>query len=243
MIDIHSHIVFDVDDGPKTLQESLELIGESYAQGVRTIVSTSHRRKGMFEEPEEKIFENFTILKNEATKLYPELELHFGGELFYTSSLIRKIENREVPSMAGTRYYLIEFSMLTPWRDIHSAIKKLLSIGVTPIIAHIERYNALEFHQERVQELIDMGCYTQINSSHVLKPKLFGDKHKVFKKRTRFFLEKDLVHCVASDMHNLNQRKPYMNEAYQIIMKDFGRKRANDLFRVNPKILLENDYL
>ena len=49
MIDVHSHIVFDVDDGPKTLEESLDLIGESYAQGVRTIVSTSHRRKGMLQ--------------------------------------------------------------------------------------------------------------------------------------------------------------------------------------------------
>ncbi len=52
MIDIHSHIVFDVDDGPKTLKESLNLISESYRQGVRTIVSTSHRRKDMFETPD-----------------------------------------------------------------------------------------------------------------------------------------------------------------------------------------------
>ena len=59
MIDVHSHIVFDVDDGPKTLEESLDLIGESYAQGVRTIVSTSHRRKGMFETPEENLYKLF----------------------------------------------------------------------------------------------------------------------------------------------------------------------------------------
>ena len=57
MIDIHSHIVFDVDDGPKTIEDSKLLIEESYRQGVRTIVSTSHRRKGMFETPEEKIYQ------------------------------------------------------------------------------------------------------------------------------------------------------------------------------------------
>ena len=72
MIDVHSHIVFDVDDGPKTLEESLELIGESYAQGVRTIVSTSHRRKGMFETPEDKIFANFSKVKEKAEALYPD---------------------------------------------------------------------------------------------------------------------------------------------------------------------------
>lgn len=243
MIDIHSHIVFDVDDGPRSLQESLDLIGESYAQGVRTIVSTSHRRKGMFEEPEEKIFEHFSIVKEEAAKRYPDLLLHFGGELYFTNSLPGKIEKKLVPNMANTRYYLIEFSMTTPWKEMHTAIKNLLAIGVTPIIAHIERYNALEFDAKRVKDLIDMGCYTQINSSHVLKAKLFGDKHKVFKKRARYFLEENLVHCVASDMHNLDSRRPYMAEAYQINQKDFGQKRADELFKLNPHILLENDFL
>ena len=56
MIDIHSHIVFDVDDGPKTREDTRALLEESYHQGVRTIISTSHRRKGMFETPEEKDF-------------------------------------------------------------------------------------------------------------------------------------------------------------------------------------------
>ena len=68
MIDIHSHIIFDVDDGPKTLEESLSLIEESYRQGVRVIVSTSHRRKGMFETPEEKILANFLVVREEAKK-------------------------------------------------------------------------------------------------------------------------------------------------------------------------------
>ena len=92
MIDVHSHIVFDVDDGPKTLEESLELIGESYAQGVRTIVSTSHRRKGMFETPEDKIFANFSKVKEEAEALYPDLTIYYGGELYYTSDIVEKLE-------------------------------------------------------------------------------------------------------------------------------------------------------
>ena len=145
--------------------------------------------------------------------------------------------------MNGTRFALVEFSMTTPWKEIHTGLSQVLMQGVTPIVAHIERYNALEFNKERVKELIDMGCYTQINSSHVLKPKLFGDKYKVFKKRARYFLEENLVHCVASDMHNTGERKPYMKEAYQIIFKDFGKKRAHDLFKDNPQTLLENNYL
>lgn len=181
MIDIHSHIVFDVDDGPTTIEESLALIGESYRQGVRTIVSTSHRRKGMFETPEDKIFANFSQVKEAAEAKYEGLKILYGGELYYSSDILEKLERGQVPKMNNTRFALIEFSMTTPWKDIHTALSNVIMLGITPVVAHIERYNALEFNEERVRELINMGCYTQINSSHVLKPKLFGDKYRQFK--------------------------------------------------------------
>lgn len=243
MIDIHSHIIFDVDDGPKTIEESIALISESYRQGVRKIVSTSHRRKGMFEEPEEKIYQNYLRVKSEVEKLFHDLELYFGGELYFTNDILEKLDKKQVPTMNGTRFALIEFSMTTPWKDITSALNKVLMLGITPVIAHIERYNALEYDEKKVSELINMGCYTQINSVHVLKPKLFGDRERLFKKRARYFLDKGLVHCVSSDMHNLNQRKPYMEEAYKVVSKKYGKKKARDLFARNALLLLENGYI
>ena len=240
MIDIHSHIVFDVDDGPSTIEESLALIGESYRQGVRTIVSTSHRRRDLFKTPEEKIWENFKQVKGAAEAKFEGLEILYGGELYYNNALLDKLEHHKVPRMAGTQFALIEFSMTTPWKEIHEAVNKLLMLGVTPIIAHIERYNALENQEDRVRELINMGCYTQINSAHVLKAKLFGDKYRQFKKRARYFLEKNVVHIVASDMHNLDKRPPYMDQAREIIEELYGSSRAYNLFEGNAKTLLEN---
>lgn len=243
MIDIHSHIVFDVDDGPSTIEESLALIGESYRQGVRTIVSTSHRRRELFKTSEEKIYENFKQVKEAAEAKFDDLTILYGGELYYNNALLDKLEHHKVPRMAGTQFALIEFSMTTPWKEIHEAVNKVLMLGVTPIIAHIERYNALENQEDRVCELINMGCYTQINSAHVLKPRLFGDKNRVFKKRARYFLEKNLVHIVASDMHNLDKRPPYMDQAREIIEELYGSSRAYNLFEGNAKTLLENKYL
>ena len=240
MIDIHSHIVFDVDDGPKSLEESLNLISESYRQGVRTLVSTSHRRKDMFETPEEKIHANFLRVKEAAEKKFPDLSILYGGELYYTEDLRQKLEKNLVPTMDSSRYALIEFSMTTPWRDMHQALTKVLMLGITPLVAHIERYNALENKPDRVQEIINMGCYTQVNSNHVLKPKLFGDKEKVFKQRGRYFLEANLVHCIASDMHNLDKRPPYMKEAYDLVTKTYGQARAQALFNENMQALLED---
>ncbi|WP_074415603.1 capsular polysaccharide biosynthesis protein Cps4B [Streptococcus suis] len=240
MIDIHSHIIFGVDDGPKTIEESLSLIGEAYRQGVRYIVATSHRRKGMFETPEKIIMINFLQLKEAVAEVYPEMRLCYGAELYYSKDILSKLEKKKVPTLNGSRYILLEFSMNTPWKEIQEAVNEVTLLGLTPVLAHIERYDALAFQSERVEELIDKGCYTQVNSTHVLKPALIGERAKEFKKRTRYFLEQDLVHCVASDMHNLYSRPPFMREAYQLVKKEYGEDRAKALFKKNPLMILKN---
>ena len=243
MIDIHSHIVFDVDDGPKTIEDSRALLEESYRQGVRTIISTSHRRKGMFETPEAKIEENFKQVQELAKEIADDLTILYGAEIYYTSDILDKLEQGKIPRLADSQYALIEFSMITPYKEIHTALSNVLRLGVTPVVAHIERYHCLENDEKKVRDLINMGCYTQINSSSVLKPKLFGDTYKFMKKRAQFFLEKDLVHFVARDMHNLNPRPPYMQEAYQIISKKYGKSHAEQLFRKNQELLLRSEYI
>ena len=243
MIDIHSHIVFDVDDGPETLEESRSLLEESYRQGVRTVISTSHRRKGMFETPEAKIEENFKRVQEMAKEIADDLTLLYGAEIYYTSDVLDKLEQEIIPRLADTQYALVEFSMTTPYREIHAALSNLLRLGITPVVAHIERYHCLENDEKRVRELVNMGCYTQINSSSVLKPKLFGDKYKFMKKRAHFFLDRKLVHFVVSDIHNLGPRPPYMQEAYQVISKKYGSSYAEQLFRENQEILLRSEYI
>lgn len=77
-------------------------------------------------------------------------------------------------------------------------------------------------------------------SNHVLKTSLIGDVAKPFKKRVQYFLDNDLVTCVASDMHNLSKRNSYMQEAFTYIEKEYGRDRARALFKKNPLMLLKN---
>ena len=243
MIDIHSHIVFDVDDGPKSIEESKALLKEAYNQGVRMIVSTSHRRKGMFETPEEKIATNFMKVREIAKEVADDLVIAYGAEIYYTLDILEKLEKKEIPTLNDSRYALIEFSMHTPYREIHTGLSNILMLGITPVIAHIERYDALENNEKRVRELIDMGCYTQINSYHVLKPKLFGEQYKFMKKRARYFLERDLVHVIASDMHNLDGRPPYMEQAYDIIAKKYGAKKQKELSGYNPTKMIREQLM
>ena len=90
MIDIHSHIIFGVDDGPSTIEESLALLKEAFSQGVRTIVSTSHRRKNMFETPEDCIMKNFKEVQALAKRALPELKILYGAEIYFTQDALGK---------------------------------------------------------------------------------------------------------------------------------------------------------
>ena len=243
MIDLHSHIIFGVDDGPKTLEESEQLLIEAYHQGVRTIVATSHRRIGMFETLEEKIQLNFRRVQEIAQEIAPDLTILYGAEVYYSNEMLDKLKNGEVPCINETSYVLIEFSRSTSFWEIRNALKNLLMLGLIPIIAHIERYQALENNEKHLKEIISMGCYTQVNSSNILKPKFFNDKNGVLKKRAKYFLERNLVHFIASDMHNLTKRPPYMKEAYDIISKKYGEKKAKELFVDNPSRIIQNQLI
>lgn len=239
MIDIHSHIIFGVDDGPKTLEDSLKLIDEAYSQGIRKIIATSHRRRGMFNTPEEKIEQNFVTLKEQVEKNYSDLEVYYGGELYFNSDMLKKLENKEVPTLAGSNYVLLEFSSNVMYKEIFTAVDSVTLLGLKPILAHIERYNCLENNKKQVEELAHKGALMQVNSSSVLKMKFFGDKHKVYKKRAKYFMDNDLISFVATDMHNLGERKPHLKEAYDFVVSKYGRETAEDLFKINAKRIFE----
>jgi len=238
MIDIHSHVIFGVDDGAKTEKDTRDLLEESYRQGVRTIIATPHRRRGMFETDIEIIKENFKRVEEIATEVAEDLRVYLGSEVYYKEGEIEKIESGVYPRLADTDYVLVEFPYEMRYKEIHRALNKIILLGLTPVVAHVERYNDVD--EKGVQEFINMGVYIQVNAASVLKPKLIGDKHKSYKKRAKKYLDEDLVHFVASDMHNMDSRRMYMKEAYDIIEKKYGPTIAYELFEKNQEKLLMN---
>ena len=243
MIDIHSHIIFAVDDGAQNEQDTLSLLRESYNQGVKKIIATPHRRKNMFETSDEVIIANFQRVKELAKEVAEDLEIYLGSEVYYTQGVLEKIEQGKYEKLANSDYLLIEFSYTISYRELIKALKNIVLLGITPVVAHIERYECLREDIDRVRELIDNGCLMQINTSSVLRRKLLGDKHKRYKKITKLYLEHDMVHFIASDMHNLDQRPTYIKESYRIIEQDYGKERADKLFKINAQKILDNEII
>ncbi len=108
----------------------------------------------MFETPEEKIATNFLKVREMAKEVANDLIIAYGAEIYYTPDVVEKLEKKLIPTLNDSRYALIEFSMNTPYRDMHKGLSDILMLGITPVIAHIERYDALENNEKRVQELL-----------------------------------------------------------------------------------------
>lgn len=141
----------------------------------------------MFETPEDTTMTNCKEVQALAKKELPDLTLLYGAEIFYTQDSLKRLEGKQISTLNNIQSALIEFSPRAPYWEICNTLSKILLLGIKPVIAHIERYAELENNEKRVKELIDMGCYTQINSSSVFKSKMFWDKHRLLKKGLSIF--------------------------------------------------------
>lgn len=239
MVDIHSHIVFGVDDGAKTIEDSLALIEDSYNQGVRKIVATPHYRKKLFKYDREKIANNFMKLRQEVQERYDDVELFLGCEIYCSSNYLEILEKKEFITINGTKYVLVEFRTTVSARDIKTYLYEFLLNGYIPIVAHAERYELLTVGD--IEKIIDMGCYIQINSESVFKPKMFFDDFKVIKKRARLYLEKELVHFISSDMHDMNIRRTYMEKAEAELNKMLNPDYVEDIMYNNGEKIINGE--
>ena len=113
-------------------------------------------------------------MKKIAAEVAPDLTIHYGAEIYFTNDVLKNWKKKSFHVWLRRALLWLNSVWERLTKEIHTALDRLLHLGVTPVVAHIERYKCLEKNEERVQEMIDMGCYMQINSSSVLKPRLFG---------------------------------------------------------------------
>ena len=232
--DIHTHFIPNVDDGSSSLEETIELLKHEYNDGVRTIYLTSHYRENMFEPDLDYLQEQFKKVEAIVPTIAPDLRVFIGCEFHACADMIEILNNHQRPTMGNGRAVIIEFSDRWNYSEIKERCYALIMNGYDPIIAHIERYSALLGHLDRVQELIDMGCYIQINADSFLG--YSGLKIKMFANKV---MKNHLLHFVASDGHNLTNRKPHLGECVNYIEKKMGSEYAKMIFIENPRNIIE----
>lgn len=237
-IDMHSHILPDVDDGSRDMEQTINMLKIAYEEGIRTIVATSHYYPGRFEEPAVMLRERLQSVQESIADTLPDLKLLLGSEIYYSHQSINLLKKGIIPTIADTRYILVEFSPLAEYRYLKGGLQNLVLEGYAPILAHVERYENVVKNLDRVMELIDMGAYIQVNSMSIT-----GEMGRTYQEITKKLLKNLCVHIVATDAHSINNRPPRMKKSYEIVCKKYGKVYANELFFDNQLKILKNLYI
>jgi protein-tyrosine phosphatase len=210
MIDIHTHILPHIDDGAKDTATAREMLKMQSEQSVKTIVSTSHYygRKHSPQRFLEKRSEAFARIKD---ALPQDMEVRLGAEVHFTGVNMPEADKLCLLAIEKTKYILMELPFTTKWSGgiLHKLADFVYETGYTPIIAHVERYDEVLKKPSIVNDFVDMGCLIQVNAQSFMDKKTKGFAFAL--------LRHGLVHCIGSDAHDMETRKPCLNEAKQAI--------------------------
>lgn len=241
MIDIHCHILYGVDDGPKDMEESIEMLEDAVKQGIDTIILTPHYRNGMFSYPTEIIESHY---KNLVSKFDDSLNLYLGCEYHVDEDIYKNLMNYRIHTLNDGSYILTEYKYSSPYQQILEYTQELIYRGYTPVIAHIERYKCFRGHIDAVERLSDIGALIQINADALLKigPKkgLFVSKEvRDTYKFCHTLLKYELVDVVASDAHGISDRVNHMKQARDLVYRKYGKDYADMIFERIPRKIVE----
>jgi len=236
MIDIHIHILPDIDDGPISMEESMEMVRIAWEEGIRKMIVTPHRNHPSDFKRETEIEDTFFSFRQKVKIDYPELEIYLGTELFIREGYMEILDLQPYSmTLHQSRYTLIEFSRDVSSDYIQNAVFELKIRGYVPILAHVEFYEALLNRPDLIQMLKDEGAFIQVTAACFT-----GKKGRTIKKFAGLLLKKGLIDFIATDAHHSNYRRPLLKDAYLLVRKLSGEKEAHRIFFANPQNVIDN---
>lgn len=235
MIDFHTHILPNVDDGSKSIDETFELLNEAKKAGFDTIISTSHYIEDYYNvnvsEREVWINAISEILKKENN----DLKLYLGNEVYLTENIMELLETGKATTINKSRYILFEFPMNTKPMNMYDIIYDMLQNKLIPILAHPERYSFVQKEPEIIYDLIQKGVLMQANYGSIIGR--YGEKAQLM---VRKFFENNMIHFLGSDVHKKNTIYPRITQALNEIKDIIGKEKLNELTTINPSMVLED---
>lgn len=219
MIDIHSHIIHEVDDGPSTILQSLKMVQAAERLGISTIVASPHYHAAVFEL--ERLEENYQELLYKARDYAVAIQL--GYEVFINP------DQHIMPDTGKTGITLLEFPYNADPRRCVAVVSEMEAGNTVPVIAHLERNRIFLDKPEYAVGFIKAGCHIQVDAASIAG--VYGSRIKLFAKR---LLELKLADTVASNAHCPEDYEKWYFRACRKVEKWVGKNEADHLFRKNP---------
>ncbi len=233
MIDIHCHILAGIDDGPKTVEQSLEMARLAVEEGITTIIATPHHLNGSYENPRQTIFAEVDKLNQVLNNANIPLTVLPGQETRIHGEMVENFEKGEILTLTNSNQYVfVELPSSHVPRYTNQLLYDIQMLGLTPIIVHPERNSEIIETPDLLYKLVKSGTLTQVTASSVTGR--FGKKIKKF---TNDLIEHNLTHFIASDAHNTTSRSFHLREAYETIEKQNGAS-FRYLYQENTELLV-----
>lgn len=235
MIDIHSHLIPKVDDGSKSIEETVKMLKEARKAGFTDVILTPHYMEGYYKTETEiiKIWTN--QLQNVLANENIDINLYSGNETYITEELIELLNKNEVNTLANSRYLLLELPFNSKIKYLYEVLFTLKNSNIVPVIAHPERYTYIQENIEEAEKLVEQGCLLQCNYGSVI-----GNYGRKAKKTVKKLLKKDLVHFLGSDCHKPNTIYKEMKDIMKKLNKIISEEQMRNITVKNPKVILEN---
>ncbi|WP_458411736.1 tyrosine-protein phosphatase [Schinkia sp. CFF1] len=234
MIDIHCHILPCIDDGPASMEASLEMAKQAAEQGIKTIIATPHHKNGSYENPKHTIIQAVETYNNRLKAEGIDLTILPGQENRIFGEIPEDYEAGTIQTIADTPYILIELPSSHVPRYTERVLFDLQVKGLKPIIVHPERNAEIINHPDSLYHLVEKGIFTQVTASSVT-----GHFGKKIQKFTFDLIEAQMAHFVASDAHNVTSRSFKLRDAYEELEKVFGME-ARFYFQENAELVVGN---
>lgn len=237
MIDIHSHILNNVDDGSDSLEDTLNILRKAEKAGFSDIILTPHYIENYYDNTKDFINKKINELKQSLYREEIIVNLHQGNEIMLTDNTPKLLQEWKIVSLANSRYVLFELPFSNRMLNFENIIFELKEIGAIPVLAHPERYLYIQENPNELLEMLNLGILLQSNYGSFMG--LYGKKAKT---TAELLLKNKLIHFLGSDTH----KQGTIYENIDKIIKDLVHISGNSKYirkitTINPQNIL-NDF-
>lgn len=213
MVDLHSHLIWDIDDGSKSREMTINMLKQAVEGGTKKLVLTPHYLPGYYEVPNIKVKERRKDIELLAKEFNLDIEIYCGQEVYFNEKILENFENNLIGTINESRYMLIEFNMKSfSIKEVTEILYELQIKGIVPVIAHPERYIKFIKNPSLINEFVKEGFLFQLNIGSIT-----GDFGKEVKKTAELFLKNKIYSFFGSDAHRDENRNPNMKEGIDIL--------------------------
>jgi protein-tyrosine phosphatase len=235
MIDTHLHILPGVDDGPDTLEEALALAQVLVEEGISSAIATPHYNDEFPRRSASEIQARVHDMQHALNRNGIPLRLFPGHEALIKPGLLEDIQTGRLATLNGSRYLLLELWNNEWLPETERVIFELRAAGIVPVIAHPERYRAIQRDPSRLATLQRQGVLAQLTASS-----LIGMQGRATRRCAEALLKKGLIHCIASDAHGLHRRAPEVVHGLQCAAKLIGKSSIYRMIETHPAAIVNN---